>query len=43
VIVYDYVDDSVLVLARMSAKRIKGYESLGYLVESKLRPKFFSS
>ena len=33
VIVYDYVDDCVPVLARMSTKRIKGYKSLGYLVE----------
>ncbi|EME69437.1 hypothetical protein H261_13239 [Paramagnetospirillum caucaseum] len=30
VIVYDYVDDFVPVLARMSGKRIKGYDSLGY-------------
>ena len=32
VIVYDYVDGDVPVLARMSAKRIKGFESLGYSV-----------
>lgn len=32
VIVYDYVDDSVPVLARMSGKRIHGYESLAYSV-----------
>ena len=32
VIVYDYVDGEVPVLARMSAKRIKGFESLGYSV-----------
>ena len=30
VIVYDYVDGDVPVLARMSAKRIKGFKSLGY-------------
>ena len=30
VIVYDYVDGGVPVLARMSAKRIKGFKSLGY-------------
>ena len=30
VIIYDYVDDFVPVLARMSGKRIKGYDSLGY-------------
>ncbi len=34
VIVYDYVDESVPVLARMSTKRIKGYKSLGYLIEN---------
>jgi len=32
VIVYDYVDDCVPVLARMGGKRIRGYESLGYSV-----------
>jgi superfamily II DNA or RNA helicase len=30
VVVYDYIDDAVPVLARMSKKRIKGYRSLGY-------------
>lgn len=34
VLVYDYVDDAVPVLRRMSGKRIRGYESLGYTVES---------
>jgi superfamily II DNA or RNA helicase len=33
VIVYDYVDDAVPLLARMNAKRNKGYESLGYSIE----------
>ena len=33
VLVYDYVDDAVLVLRRMSGKRVRGYESLGYTVE----------
>jgi hypothetical protein len=33
VIVYDYVDDAVPVLARMTAKRNRGYESLGYSIE----------
>lgn len=42
VIVYDYVDDSLPVFARMSAKRTKGYESLGYLVGSKLQPELFN-
>ena len=31
--VYDYVDGAVPVLERMSEKRIRGYESLGYTVE----------
>ncbi|MGE0005269.1 MAG: DEAD/DEAH box helicase family protein [Parvibaculaceae bacterium] len=30
VVVYDYIDKAVPVLARMSEKRIKGYRSLGY-------------
>ena len=33
VLVYDYVDDTVPVLRRMSEKRVRGYESLGYTVE----------
>ncbi|MCY4498248.1 MAG: hypothetical protein OXC14_13275 [Rhodospirillaceae bacterium] len=33
VLVYDYVDDAVPALRRMSGKRIRGYESLGYRVE----------
>ena len=32
VIVYDYVDGAVPVLARMSLKRITGFKSLGYSV-----------
>ena len=32
VVVYDYVDGDVPMLARMSVKRIKGFESLGYSV-----------
>ena len=35
VIVYDYVDRGVPVLARMAAKREKGYKSLGYVVDSR--------
>ncbi len=31
--VYDYVDSAVPALERMSGKRIRGYESLGYTVE----------
>lgn len=34
VIVYDYVDEAVPVLVRMSAKRRKSYERLGYQVKS---------
>lgn len=30
IVVYDYIDDAVPVLARMSEKRIKGYRSFGY-------------
>ena len=33
VIVYDYVDQAVPVLARMAAKREKGYKALGYVLE----------
>jgi len=35
VIVYDYVDDGVPVLARMSSKRVTGYKSLGYRIENR--------
>jgi superfamily II DNA or RNA helicase len=34
VIIYDYVDGTMPVLARMSAKRNRGYKALGYFVES---------
>lgn len=33
VLVYDYVDDVVPTLRRMSERRIRGYGSLGYSVE----------
>ena len=33
VLVVDYVDDLVPVLARMAAKRRSGYRALGYTVE----------
>jgi superfamily II DNA or RNA helicase len=33
VIVYDYVDSAVPVLARMAAKRATGYRALGYVLE----------
>jgi superfamily II DNA or RNA helicase len=32
VIVYDYVDEAVPVLRRMSQKRVRGYKSLGYSI-----------
>ncbi|MDE0063046.1 MAG: DEAD/DEAH box helicase family protein [Gammaproteobacteria bacterium] len=38
VLVYDYLDDVVPALNRMGAKRIKGYESLGYTVEKSGSP-----
>jgi superfamily II DNA or RNA helicase len=34
VIVYDYVDSSVPLLARMAAKRQAGYRALGYSIQS---------
>jgi superfamily II DNA or RNA helicase len=34
VVVYDYVDRAVPVLARMAAKREKGYKALGYVLET---------
>jgi len=30
--VYDYVDSNVLMLARMYARRLKGYSSIGYRI-----------
>lgn len=34
VIVYDYVDEAVPVLKRMSEKRVRGYKSLGYSIDA---------
>jgi hypothetical protein len=31
--VYDYVDNYVLMLARMYERRLKGYAAIGYVVE----------
>jgi superfamily II DNA or RNA helicase len=31
--VYDYVDDGVLMLARMYGRRMKGYNSIGYSID----------
>ncbi len=39
VVVYDYVDGDVPVLTRMSVKRIKGFESLGYCVAEPVPPR----
>jgi superfamily II DNA or RNA helicase len=33
--VYDYVDNNVLMLARMYERRLKGYSAIGYVVEQK--------
>jgi len=30
--VYDYVDSQVLMLARMYARRLKGYSAIGYRI-----------
>lgn len=30
--VYDYVDDLVPMLARMYARRLKGYNAIGYMI-----------
>jgi superfamily II DNA or RNA helicase len=35
--VYDYVDNQVPMLARMFAKRVRGYKSLGYDIEEPLK------
>lgn len=34
VLIYDYVDNNVEMLAKMSEKRIKGYKRLGYIITS---------
>jgi len=34
VIVYDYVDDAVPVLSKMYAKRVRGYEAVGYTIRT---------
>lgn len=31
--VYDYVDDNVLMLARMYERRLKGYAAIGHVIE----------
>ena len=33
VLVYDYIDSGVLMLARMYERRLKGYNSMGYAIE----------
>jgi superfamily II DNA or RNA helicase len=37
VVIYDYVDDSVPVLARMHQKRLAGYRAMGYTVDDEPR------
>jgi superfamily II DNA or RNA helicase len=36
--VYDYVDNYVLMLARMYERRLKGYAAIGYSIEHETRP-----
>lgn len=36
--VYDYVDDSVLMLARMYERRLKGYAAIGYVIDQETLP-----
>jgi superfamily II DNA or RNA helicase len=38
VIVYDYVDEAVPVLKRMSEKRVRGYKSFGYSTSGSSTP-----
>ena len=40
VVIYDYADLEVSVLARMYAKRRAGYKSLGYVLETSGKPRF---
>ncbi len=37
--VYDYVDNYVLMLARMYERRLKGYAAIGYVVEAETLPR----
>jgi superfamily II DNA or RNA helicase len=36
--VYDYVDNYVLMLARMYERRLKGYAAIGYVIEQETSP-----
>jgi superfamily II DNA or RNA helicase len=36
--VYDYVDNYVLMLARMYERRLKGYSAIGYVIEQETFP-----
>jgi superfamily II DNA or RNA helicase len=36
--VYDYVDNNVLMLARMFERRMKGYDAIGYVIERETSP-----
>ncbi len=41
--VYDYVDNYVLMLARMYERRLKGYAAIGYVIEQETFPLSHSS
>jgi hypothetical protein len=36
--VYDYVDNYVVMLARMYERRLKGYAAIGYVIEQESTP-----
>jgi hypothetical protein len=36
--VYDYVDNYGLMLARMYERRLKGYSTIGYVIEQETSP-----
>ena len=38
--VYDYVDNYVLMLARMYERRLKGYAAIGYVIEQETIPPY---
>ena len=38
--VYDYVDNYVLMLARMYERRLKGYSTIGYVIEQETSPPY---
>jgi hypothetical protein len=36
VVIYDYVDNAVPMLAKMADKRMKGYDRLGYTIKQSI-------